>query len=67
MFFTATLATESQWEVADCTEENGYACKGPEGMGFLEILHNIIFYFYTWKREEIIVPCIMSELSENKG
>ena len=34
---SATLATGSQWEVTDCTELNGYACKGPTGMDFSDI------------------------------
>ena len=40
-FLAAALATDSQWEVSDCTELNGYACKGPEGMNIPEIKYGI--------------------------
>ena len=38
---SATLSTDSQWEVVDCIQGNGYACKGPEGINFSVIKYGI--------------------------
>ena len=42
-FLAAALATHSQWEVTDCTERNGYACKGPESMNLLPVIEILPF------------------------